>query len=297
MQKMFIKIKHLLQAFAVKILYCFFKILPIKISSSIGGFIGRSLGRFVKVNKVARRNIQKAFPDFSDQQVELTIQQMWDNLGRVVGEFPHMTNYKGEDFAKIVEVEGAEHIKTAGESGKTVIFFSGHFANWEIVPKTIFEKGCPAINLVYRKSNNPYIDKLILDVRNNYQAGCMPKGSVGARMIIKAIKTGQHIGMLVDQKQNDGIPVPFFGRDAMTAPAIATLALKYDCQLIPIHVKRIKGAKFKVIASEPFNLANTGDEKLDILVAMTKINSILEEWIKEAPSGWFWVHNRWPKGF
>jgi KDO2-lipid IV(A) lauroyltransferase len=270
--------------------------MPIEMSSLIGGFIGRSLGRFVKVNKVARRNIQKAFPDFTNEQVELTIMQMWDNLGRVAGEFPHMANYKGDDFSKIVEVEGAEYIKAAGESGKTTIFFSGHLANWEIVPKTIFEKGCPKINLVYRKSNNPYLDKLILDVRNNYQAGCMPKGSVGARMIIKAIKNGQHIGMLVDQKQNDGIAVPFFGRDAMTAPAIATLALKYDCQLITIHVKRTKGAKFKIIASKPFNFDNTGNEKADILNAMTKINSIFEEWIKQEPSQWFWVHNRWPKG-
>lgn len=293
---MLLKTKHLLEAFAVKLLYVFFKIMPIETASSIGGFVGRNLGRFVKVNKVARRNIKNAFPDFTDKQVESTIVQMWDNLGRVAGEFPHMTGYKGDDFAKIVQVEGAEYIKAAGDSDKTTIFIAGHFANWEIVPKAIFETGCPSINLVYRKSNNPYVDKLILDVRNNYQAGCMPKGSVGARMLIKAIKKGQHIGMLVDQKQNDGIAVPFFGRDAMTAPAIATLALKYDCQLIPICVKRTAGAKFKVTASKPFKFDNTGDEKADVKTAMIKVNSILEDWVKQEPSQWFWVHNRWPKG-
>ena len=220
---------------------------------------------------------------------------MWDNLGRVAGEFPHMASFKGEDYSKIVEVEGAEYIKQAGDSGKTTMFFSGHFANWEIVPKTIFEKGCPSINLVYRKSNNPYLDKLILDIRGNYQSGCMPKGTKGARMIIKAIKQNQHIGMLVDQKQNDGIAVPFFGRDAMTAPAIASLALKYDLQLIPLQVLRVKGPKFIVKVSEPFKFDNTGDDKKDTLIAMTRINSILEGWVKQEPSQWFWVHNRWPK--
>lgn len=292
---MLLKIKHLLEFSLVKILYIFFKILPIQTSSSIGGFIGRNLGKLLKVNRVARRNLKNSFPDFTDKQIDEIILKMWDNLGRVAGEFPHMTSYKGGDFAKIIEVEGAEHIKNAGESEKTTIFFSGHFANWEIVPKTIFEKGCPSINLVYRKSNNPYLDKLILDVRNNYQAGCMPKGTKGARMIIKAIKQGQHIGMLVDQKQNDGIPVPFFGRDAMTAPAIATLALKYDCPIIPLQVKRLKGPKFKVKAYEPFKLDNTGDEHKDAMIAMTRINSILEGWIRQEPSQWFWVHNRWPK--
>jgi KDO2-lipid IV(A) lauroyltransferase len=289
------KIKHILEFAIVKLLYCFFKVLPINTASSIGGFIGKNLGKLLKVNKVARRNLKNAFPEYTDKEIEETILKMWDNLGRVAGEFPHMTSYKGDDFAKIVEVEGAEHIKKAGESGKTAMFFSGHFANWEIVPKTIFEKGCPSINLVYRKSNNPYLDKLILDVRNNYQAGCMPKGTKGARMIIKAIKQGQHIGMLVDQKQNDGIPVPFFGRDAMTAPAIANLALKYDCELIPLQVRRTGGAKFKVKVYEPFKFDNTGDEQKDILIAMTRVNSILESWARQEPSQWFWVHNRWPK--
>lgn len=291
----FLKIKHLLQYCIVKLLYCFFKILPIGTASSIGGFIGRNLGKLLKVNRVARRNIKNAFPDFTDEQVEDTVLKMWDNLGRVAGEFPHMTAFKGDDFAKIVEVEGAEYIKQAGESGKTAIFFSGHFANWEIVPKTIFEKGCPSVNLVYRKSNNPYLDKLILDVRSNYQQGCMPKGTKGARMIIKAIKESKHIGMLVDQKQNDGIPVPFFGRDAMTAPAIASLALKYDCQLIPVQVRRVGGAKFKVKVYEPFKFDHTGNEHKDIRLAMIRINSIFEGWIKQEPSQWFWVHNRWPK--
>ena len=289
------KIKHLLEFSAVKTLYVFFKLLPIKAASAIGGFIGRSLGRVLKVNRVARRNIKNAFPEFTDEQVEGVIRQMWENLGRVAGEFPHMASFKGDDFAKIVEVEGAEHIKKAGESNKTTIFFSGHFANWEIVPKTIFEKGCPSVNLVYRKSNNPYLDGLILKIRDNYQEGCMPKGSVGARMIIKAIKKGLHIGMLVDQKQNDGIAVPFFGRDAMTAPAIANLALKYDCNIIPIQVKRVKGAKFKAVAYEPFKFDNTGNEQKDIHIAMTRINSILEGWVRQEPSQWFWVHNRWPK--
>ena len=123
----------------------------------------------------------------------------------------------------------------------------------------------------------------------------MPKGPVGARYIIKAIKNGEHIGMLVDQKQNDGIAVPFFGKDAMTASAIANLALKFNCQLVPTEVIRVKGPKFKVKIYDPIILEKTGDQEKDIYNTMVKINSILEGWIRKNPEQWFWVHNRWPK--
>ena len=54
----------------------------------------------------------------------------------------------------------------------------------------------------------------------------IPKGAVGARADHGALRRGTHLALLADQKMNDGIPVPFFGRPAMTAPALAVLALR-----------------------------------------------------------------------
>jgi len=93
---------------------------------------------------------------------------------------------------------------------------------------------------------------------------------------------------------NDGIPVPFFGMDAMTAPAVARLALKYGCQVLPTRIIRTEGTRHKVIVYPPIDITDTGDMHRDMQSIMHNINSILEGWIREYPGQWFWLHNRWP---
>ena len=102
------------------------------------------------------------------------------------------------------------------------------------------------------------------------------------------------MAMLVDQKMNDGISVPFLGREAMTAPALAELALKKNCPIVPARVERLKGAHFRVTFYPPLEKPNSGDRKTDILSIMTEVNLILGAWITEQPEQWLWIHNRWP---
>jgi Kdo2-lipid IVA lauroyltransferase/acyltransferase len=100
--------------------------------------------------------------------------------------------------------------------------------------------------------------------------------------------------MLVDQKMNDGIPVPFFGRDAMTAPALAVLALRYDCAVVPIRMLRTKGAHFRMISEPPLVLPKTGNAEADRRALMVSVNGIVERWVREHPEQWLWLHRRWP---
>lgn len=288
--------RHRMEFFFVKALYAGFGALPMETASAIGGWLGRTFGPLLKVTEVAERNMKRAFPEYTQSQIHGLLKKMWENLGRTAAEFPHMTQRKGASYEAITEVEGLEHIQPYLGKNQSVIFFSAHMANWEVIPKTIFEKGFPDLHLIYRRSNNPYLDTFILDVRSHYEAGCMPKGSVGARQLINAIKKGTTIGMLVDQKQNDGISVPFFGREAMTAPAIANLAFKYGVPLLPISAHRTHGIHFKVRFHPPIILTPTGNEEQDTYQAMCNINQMIEGWIREYPEQWLWVHNRWPKG-
>jgi KDO2-lipid IV(A) lauroyltransferase len=100
--------------------------------------------------------------------------------------------------------------------------------------------------------------------------------------------------MLIDQKMNDGIAVPFFGRPVMTAPALALLALRFDCMVVPVRIVRLKGARFRMIAEPPLELPKSGNAKADQLALMTKVNEIVEGWIREKPEQWLWLHRRWP---
>jgi KDO2-lipid IV(A) lauroyltransferase len=289
------KIRHISEAAVVKAAFVLFRALSVERSSAIGASLGKAIGSKLKVNKVAANNMRNAMPELSEEQIQQNLKLMWENLGRVIGEFPHLKKITGDLFNSIVEVEGAEYVKAAAQEKRTTIFVSGHFANWEFIPKTIYEEGCKDVALVYRRSNNPYLDKLILDTRSSYSADGIPKGAVGARQLIHAIRSGRTIGMLLDQKQNDGIAVPFFHKPAMTAPAIATLALKYNCTIVPIQIVRTNGVKFKVKIHKPLEIIKTENNEQDTYNIMLKINQMFEQFIRENPSQWFWVHNRWPK--
>jgi len=287
------KILHIIEFLFAKLAMAIFGAMPFATASNIGGKLGRFIGPKLCATKIARRNIKLAMPELSDANVENIIIGMWDNLGRVVTEYSYMGRMTSERLYDIVRIEERANldalIKTKGG-----FLMTGHFANWEMIPAVPFQRGCP-LHIVYRKANNPYIDKLIYKIRETHQASSSAKGSVGARQIIKALKDGKHVAMLVDQKQNDGIAVPFFGVPAMTAPAIATLALKYDFPIHPARLVRVQDHKFRYVFYPAITIERTGDEKQDVLNLMTKINLILEGWIREYPEQWFWVHNRWPK--
>jgi KDO2-lipid IV(A) lauroyltransferase len=116
----------------------------------------------------------------------------------------------------------------------------------------------------------------------------------GAREIVTALKGGAAIAMLMDQKLNEGLPVPFFGRPAMTAPAIAQFALKFRCPVYPARAERLGGSRIRVTVLPPLDIRETGDKEADIFKILTDINMLLESWIRERPEQWLWIHRRWP---
>src|SRR5205814_1253721 len=146
---------------------------------------------------------------------------------------------------------------------------------------------------IYRAANNPLIDRMIARLRGG-KSELIPKGAIASRRAVAALRRGGHVSLLADQKLNDGIAVPFFGRPAMTAPALALLALHYDCDVLPARVERLDGARFRLTIYPALPLSKSGDRSADVLALMTAVNATLEGWIRERPEQWFWLHRRWP---
>ena len=94
---------------------------------------------------------------------------------------------------------------------------------------------------------------------------------------------------------NDGIEATLFGHRAMTAPAMAALALRFRCPVIPGHVQRIGPARFRLVCEAPMALPDTGDRQADVRIMTQAMNGYLERWIRERPESWLWMHRRWPK--
>ena len=199
--------------------------LPAGWASALGAAIGDLIGPMLPVHRRGLHNIARALPELSDTEVRGCARRMWRHLGRVVAEYPHLHGFSTERPDGRIELVGHEHLEEARRSPAGGLLVSGHIGNWEIIPIASAQNGVP-VTVVYRAANNPIVDRLIGRFRGAFAQHRIPKGAHGAREVVRALGDGRHIAMLVDQKLNTGIPVPFFGRDAMTAPAVAAFALR-----------------------------------------------------------------------
>jgi KDO2-lipid IV(A) lauroyltransferase len=221
--------------------------------------------------------------------------EMWDNIGRVLGEFPHLGKLDVYHDPRI-EVVGAEHIDAVLNSGKPGILFTAHLGNWELTGYPVAQRAPRTLpmGVAYRAANDPAAAWLVEHMRKRIGIELLPKGAKGSRRIVEILQAGGQIGLLPDQKMNDGIAVPFFGRPAMTSSSLARLALKFNCVILPGRAQRVGGTRFRLIADPLLELPDSGDLHADILTLTTRVNEVIEGWIREKPGQWFWVHKRWP---
>jgi KDO2-lipid IV(A) lauroyltransferase len=267
-------------------------LLPLDRASALGGALARRIGPALAISGRARRNLRRAFPDLPEIEIERIVTGMWNNLGCVAAEYPHLREIRVFEPGGRVETHGFEHMDRAVAAGRRMIIFSGHIANWEIGLLAAVQYGI-SVAQIYRAANNPLVDRMITRFRGD--AGeLIPKGAVAARRAIAMLRHGGHLTMLADQKMNDGIPVAFFGRPAMTSSALAALALRFECDVLPARVERLAGAHFRLTVFPPLPLPRSGDHHADVAALMAQVNETLEAWIRARPEQWFWLHRRWP---
>jgi KDO2-lipid IV(A) lauroyltransferase len=275
----------------------FFKLFPIDNASTIGGWIGRTLIAPTGLSRPARENLSNAFPGIAEAEVTRIVRAMWDNLGRVLAEYGHLDKVhwrpRNVGANPRIEVTGVENFDAARAAGKGILLISAHFANWEIMPFAAREYGLSG-GVVVRPTNNPYVARWLDRVRSrNGLPEMISKGAHGTRRIFTLLRKGDCICILVDQRASEGIPAPFFGRDAMTTPAPAALALKLGAKIVPVWNERLSGARFRMTVFPAIEPPNTGDEDRDLMQLTTAINAFVEERVRARPEQWLWIHRRW----
>lgn len=295
MHKFFKKIRYLLEAVIVKISLGFFEILGPRRASNLGSFLARAIGRIHSTHQLAMRNISQALPNLSESEKKVIISDMWDNLGRVVGEYIHIVRATPQELKEkyvLFDKVTIENIELLQQKKKGGIIFSAHTGNWEVGPKIFMNEGFN-VSTVYRPLNNPYVEEMTASIRGSK---LIAKGPQGNRQIIEAVKKGEYIIILADQKISEGEPIQFFHDSAITATSLARIALKYNVPLIPARSIRIDHRfKFMVEVERPLAFQKTDDINKDVMSLTRLINCKLEEWITQYPAQWFWVHDRWKK--
>jgi Kdo2-lipid IVA lauroyltransferase/acyltransferase len=266
-------------------------------ASNLGGAVARAVGPWLPVSRVADANLRLAMPELDAAARRRIIRGAWENLGRTMGEFPHLARLRRTTSGPGWELVNEDIALALAARGGPAILFSGHIGNWEMMPSVSAACGIFVANM-YRPAANPAVDELIRRLRAEVigvDVPMFPKGAAGARAALAHLMRGGFLGMMMDQKLNDGIEARFFGRPAMTAPALAALALRFRCPVVPVHAQRLGPARFRVTVDPPLALPETGDRAADIAALTQQVNDTLERWIRACPESWLWLHRRWPE--
>lgn len=265
-------------------------------ASNAAGWLCRLVGPWLPVSKVADANLQYVMPHLGRRSRWRIIRDMWENIGRNAGELPHLASLPHNPASGPGwDVVGEEHLRAHAHTGQPVMFVSGHIGNWEMLPPAVARYGL-AFSSFYRAPNNPYVDRMLCDLRDEAMGQAVPlfaKGARGARQALAHLIRGGNLGMLVDQKMNDGIEARFFGKPAMTASAMAAMALRQKCPVIAGYVERLGPARLRVHVSAPLELPDTGERKRDQQLLTQMVNDYIEQKIRQHPGNWLWLHRRW----
>lgn len=284
------RIRYILEAFALYSFYTLCRLLPYKRASDLGGWIGRSLGPKLAASRKARRHIRTAFPNIVEAEETRLLLGMWDNLGRVMAEYPHLE----EICRDYLTMENGELVQQLIDQNSPAVFFSCHSSNWEVNCLSTLIKYGKGVDVTYRAPNNPYSDKLLLNARTlGGRLNAYPKSRSAARAILKAIKNGNFLGTMLDQKFSDGPTLDFFGHPASINPGFVELCQKTNCPLIPVQNQRIDKHNIRFVLHPPMQLFEEDGTPRPVNDVLIEINKMFEDWITQAPEQWLWLHRRW----
>ena len=283
------RIFYFLEYIAFILIYLLYKILPLNLSTKISSFLFRTFGKFSRANKTAINNCRLVFPNLKDEEIQNIILKSWNNLGITICELMRINDVFNKNKIKYNKLE---NIEDCIKNKKQAIFISIHQSNWEVLVPGLDRIG---INIggIYRHINNNFIDKLILNIRQNSlvskKSFYTPKGRKSAKDIIEGIGNSVSILLLIDQKDSSGEEVMFFNKKVKTQTGFLKIARKYKIPIIPIQNRRAYNGDIELTFLDPIYHDNL---EINDTQMMEEIHKKIEEWIKADPSQWLWQHNR-----
>jgi len=282
-------IKYFIQFLFAIIFLIICKILGPKISSDLGGVIFEKLGPYFRSKKLIHSNIKNSMPGIPSNDLNKMVNLMWNNYGRVFAEYMFIKNFRLGKLSSKIKVDGQEILDEIKNQNKQVIFFSGHFGNFELMAMHL-EKSGINLSAIYRPLNNIFLNFIMERIRKNYICkNQIKKGIGGMKKLINLKKNNSCTALMIDQRVSEGILSNFFNRKALTTTVPAQLVKKFNIPVIPIHIERIKNINFKITVNKPIFF----DQNETIQSITDKLNKELERMILIKPEQWIWSHNRW----
>ena len=283
------KIKYFIEYTFISLLFLICKFLGYEKGSNLGEKIGKKVGPLFRNKKIILENLNNAKINEKNFDIKNLINDMWGNYGRILCEYPFISSLSGTNNNKYLKVNGKEVLERLKKENKKAVFISGHFNNFELMAMQISKQGID-LAAIYRPLNNIFLNKKMENIRKKFICkNQIKKGIAGTREIIKFIKNGYSIALMIDQRVSEGIESNFFNKKAFTTTIPAQLHLKYGLEIVPVYIERKNKHYFTVYFYEPLSFDNNKDQ----IYITNKLNNVLENLILKNPSQWIWTHDRW----
>lgn len=262
-------------------------LLPYRTRIPAGGWvISRLIAPLIGYRERIRDNMHFIFPDMPEDEVEEMIWDVPDQIGRTLCELFSPKNLVETARQTPITGDGVAAVDAAREAGRPIIIVSGHIGNYDVARAKLIQRG-HKVGGLYRSMNYKGFNDFYVSRISQVGTPLFLRGRRGMGEMLKFLKAGNAIAMLIDQHMTAGAPLRFFGHTAYTALSAAELALRYDALLVPCYgIRQADGLSFEMIVEPPIP-HSTPEEMTQAL------NDSLEAQVRANMSQWLWVHRRW----
>lgn len=253
---------------------------------TLGAAIGAIMRWFPAARRRFDRELLRVFPEMPRAERMKLCRNMGRNMGQTLFEIYHCAEFQTRQDRFTVSGPGLSALEEARAAGKGAIIVSGHFGQWEAVRAVLKARGMET-GAVYRPQTNRHYERRLLAGIEACGRPILATGHIGTKALVRHLRSGGFIAILLDEKYAEGVRMPFLGHHALTSLAAAHLALKYGLPMVPAYGTRVgDGSEFNVEfeAAIPHSDSHT----------MTQaFNDSLSARILANPDQWYWMLRRW----
>ena len=281
------KIRDWLQDRALRVMIGGALLLPYSVRVRAGGWLfARVLAPIAGYSTRIRDNLNLIFPDLPVAEVTRLIDAVANNTGRTVIEI-----YSGAQFVqRVIQTPltgpGLAALEQAHETKRPVILVTGHFGNYDASRAGLIARGF-RVGALYNPMGNRFFNSHYVRAISRIGTPLFPRGKRGLGEMVRFLRGGGMLGLLMDQRIHRAPLLPFLGQPARTAFSAADLALRYDALLVPTYaIRRADGLSFDIVIEPPIPHSTPQEMTL-------ALNASLEAQVRHHPDQWFWIHRRW----
>ncbi len=251
-----------------------------------GWAVSRIVAPLAGYRRRIRNNLAHVLPGLAPAEVERITRAVPDNVGRTLIEIYSGPEFIAHAVSHPLTGPGVAALEAAHQAGRPVILVTGHFGNYDASRAALIARGY-RVGALYNPMKNRYFNAHYVRAISRIGTPLFPRGKKGLGDMVRHLRSGGMLGLLVDQSMSHGAPLTFFGKTAMTALSAAELALKYDALVIPTYaVRQADGLSFEITVEAPIPEGTPA--------AMTQaLNDSLETIVRRNLDQWFWIHRRW----